>query len=106
MFRLPTCPHCGTVYRYGDVTRERKKKNHTCYHCERPFSVRHLPGMLIPSGIGIALCILTNVLLLDRMKVLNLILLFVITLLYIGLIILASPFFTRFKSGDETKRRK
>lgn len=26
MFKLPVCPHCGTIYRYKDVKKELEKK--------------------------------------------------------------------------------
>ncbi len=37
MFKLPVCPHCKTVYRYGDVKREMRKKKCVCYHCKGQF---------------------------------------------------------------------
>lgn len=39
MPKLPVCPHCHTIYRYGDVRKLVFKKEHTCYHCDKKFSV-------------------------------------------------------------------
>lgn len=37
MFKLPVCPHCHTIYRYGDVKKQLSKKESQCYHCGKKF---------------------------------------------------------------------
>lgn len=37
MFKLPTCPHCKTVYRYKEVVKNSRKKRIECYHCNNTF---------------------------------------------------------------------
>lgn len=37
MLKLPTCPHCNTIYRYGDVKKEMNKKQCVCYNCGKKF---------------------------------------------------------------------
>ena len=101
MFRLPVCPHCKTVYHYKDTKRTLKEKNTVCYHCQKPFRATLFPGILIIGGIVLVLSILTNILLLTRMTSLNLIVLFLSTLIYLGLLYLLIPFFISFKKTDQ-----
>lgn len=105
MFRLPVCPHCKTVYRYKDTKKEIKLKQDTCYHCKKEFKASIFPGILVGGGILTALCIVINILLLFRMRELQIWLLFLITLLFILLIYLVIPFFTVFKK-TETQNTK
>ena len=51
MFRLPVCPHCGTVYRYHEVLTSVTKKEITCYHCHKGFRARIFPRVLIEAVI-------------------------------------------------------
>ncbi len=37
--KLPTCPYCGTIYRYGDVAGRLAKRGESCYHCGGKFRV-------------------------------------------------------------------
>ncbi|MCQ2514557.1 MAG: hypothetical protein MJ089_05660 [Ruminococcus sp.] len=37
--KLPVCPYCHTVYRYGDVKGELSKKKHNCYNCKNKFKI-------------------------------------------------------------------
>ena len=39
MLKLPVCPHCHTIYRYGDVKKTLYEKNHKCYHCNKIFII-------------------------------------------------------------------
>ncbi len=39
MPKLPVCPHCHTIYRYGDVSKLIFEKEHKCYHCEKKFRI-------------------------------------------------------------------
>ena len=101
MFRLPVCPHCGTVYRYKDTKKELKQKESTCYHCKKKFKASMFPGILIGGGILLILCIVLNILVLFRMKELQLVPLFLITIVFILLIYLIIPFFTSFKKTEK-----
>ncbi|MBQ6152219.1 MAG: hypothetical protein IJJ15_00500 [Ruminococcus sp.] len=106
MFRLPVCPHCKTVYHYQDTKKALKKKHCTCYHCEKDFKAGIFPGILVIGCIIVALSILTNMFLLTRMKSLNLIILFVSTFLFLGLLYVLIPFFVSFKKEDEKMNKK
>ncbi len=106
MFKLPVCPHCGTVYRYKDTKKAIKDKNIICYHCKKDFSAKIFPGVLVGCGILLVLCIGLNILVLFRMKDLQVWPLFVITLLFILLGYIIIPFFTTFKKKDNNTKQK
>ena len=114
MFRLPTCPHCDTVYRYGDIVRilkqdrrkKKKERENTCYHCEKQYSVKYLPGIVIPVVVWIVLSIGTNLLMLSRMTRLNLVVMFVMTILYLILAAVITPFFIRFEKCGTKKKKQ
>ena len=106
MFHLPTCPHCGTVYRYKDTREAIKKKENTCYHCQKRFRVRMFPTIVSSAILPIILCIALNIFLLKRMTNLQLIPLFIITMLFILLIFLIIPFFTVFKKIEDGSDKK
>ena len=105
MFRLPKCPHCGTIYRYKDVKEAIKKKENICYHCEKKFSAKVFPGILAGALLPIILAVLLNIFLLTRMENLELIPLFIVTLLFILLIFLLTPFFTIFKKTEDNSNK-
>ncbi|MBQ3331513.1 MAG: hypothetical protein IJG87_10100 [Ruminococcus sp.] len=101
MFRLPVCPHCGTVYRYRDTKQAIIKKENVCYHCQKKFKARIFPYLLVGALIPLALCIGFNIFLLSRMTDLELLPLFAATLVGILIIYLIIPFFTKFKKINE-----
>lgn len=47
MIKLPVCPHCHTVFRYGDVKRIMYKRNIECYHCGKKFKVSRIKLLLL-----------------------------------------------------------
>lgn len=102
MFRLPVCPHCGTVYRYRDVKKAQKQKENTCYHCKKGFRARLLPYVMVEALILLPLCIGFNILLLNRMSRLNLIALFAVTIGFLLIGYLVFPFFVAFQKTEKT----
>lgn len=106
MFRLPVCPHCGTVYRYKDTKAAIKNKENTCYHCKKKFTAKRFPYILVGALIPLVLCIGFNIFLLTRMKNLELLPLFAAALLCILIIYLIIPFFTKFKKSENEKEIK
>ena len=106
MFKLPVCPHCGTVYRYKDTVKELRKKDNECYHCHKEFKAKFFPYCLVEAIVLIAACIGMNLLILSRLSNLNPIPLFAVTLVFILLIIVLIPFFTRFKKTEDLKKKK
>ncbi len=106
MFKLPVCPHCGTVYRYQDTANAVKKKHNECYHCHQRFKAKIFPYVLVEAVILIALSIGANLLILSRMTAFNLFPLFAVTIGFLLLIIVFIPFFTHFIKTEETKKKK
>lgn len=47
MFKLPVCPHCLTIYRYGDVRKLIFKNKETCYHCHKQFKVSKIKILIL-----------------------------------------------------------
>ena len=105
MFRLPVCPHCSTVYRYKEVRRAIRDKQAVCYHCQKRFRVKIFPYLIVGALIPLALSIGVNIYLLTRMKNLQLIPLFAVTLSGLLIIYLIVPFFTRFKKPIEKEKK-
>lgn len=105
MFRLPTCPHCGTVYRYRDTKEAIKKKENICYHCNKKFTAKRFPYLLVGALIPLVLCIVINIVLLSRMENLQLIPLFCVTLVFLLIIYFIIPFFTKFKKSEEKDKK-
>ncbi len=74
------CPHCKTVYRYGDLNAIKFKKQTVCYHCRKTIHVKKagvwwlLLEMLI-------LYALLNVILLGFVQGLSLLALFIINII-------------------------
>ena len=108
MFRLPVCPHCGTVYHYKDTKAAIKNRENTCYHCEKKFVAKRFPYLIIGALIPLVLCIVLNIVLLSRMESLQLWPLILVTLVFLLIIYLIIPFFTKFKimnKKDEGKKK-
>ena len=104
MFRLPVCPHCGTVYHYKDTKSAVKNKENECYHCKKRFKARIFPYILIGALIPLTLCIGFNIFLLSRMERLQLVPLFIAALSAMLIIYLIIPFFTKFKKIEDSKK--
>ncbi len=106
MFKLPVCPHCGTVYRYKDTKNAIINKENECYHCHNKFRIKLFPYVLIEAVALIAISIGINLLILSRMSSFNLIPLFVITIGILVIVILLVPFFTHFVKTEKEKDKK
>lgn len=104
MFRLPVCPHCGTVYHYKDTKEAIKKKENECYHCQKHFQAKIFPSILIGALLPLVLCIALNIFLLTRMTNLQLLPLFAVTLGFLLIIYIIIPFFTTFKKIEDKSK--
>ena len=47
MFKLPECPYCHTIYRYGDVRKTVYKSEEKCYHCKKSFKVSKIKILIL-----------------------------------------------------------
>ncbi len=59
MFRLPVCPHCHTVYHYGDVRKNKDKKVIQCYHCKKNF-IQSRKGFIVLFAVAAAAAVIIN----------------------------------------------
>lgn len=113
MFRLPVCPHCGTVYRYRETAsilrknllKSKQRQDNACYHCEKNYYVSLMPGAMILALLWAAVSIGTNLLMLSRMTQLDLVAMFLVTLLYLILAAVLTPFFITFKKKEKEKKK-
>lgn len=104
MFRLPVCPHCGTVYRYKDTKNAIRKKDNICYHCQKEFRARIFPGIIVGAALPLVICIAINIFMLSRMKEAQLLPLFAVTLVFLLIVYLIIPFFTSFRKTEKDEK--
>ena len=81
MFRLPVCPHCHAIYRYGDVRKSLNTKIHTCYHCKKQFKTS-FSGLWILFLIAVVIGIFVNIFEMTAFSGTNVIALIQISYLY------------------------
>ena len=106
MFKLPVCPHCQTIYRYGDVRKNLNTKIHTCYHCKKQFK-SSFSGLWLLLLIIVAVGIIVNLIEITIFASTNVIALLVTNIVLILFFLLFVPFFTKFrKFGEDMPKGK
>lgn len=107
MLKLPVCPYCKAVYRYGDVRNLKNKKNERCHHCKRSFRVSVLKGRVVLISCAAALLIVINLLLINIIEGLTILGCFVITAILIAGCLLLFPYTVRFYEieGERNKAK-
>lgn len=100
MFKLPVCPHCKTVYRYGDTIQAVKNKNNICYHCKKEFKARYISAIILLLAFAIIIGVAIDIAMLYKMIELNLVLLFIINIILIVVFCFLLPFFVKFKKTE------
>lgn len=105
MLKLPTCPHCHTIYSYGEVKKIAKEKSHTCYHCKKEFKASKKPCIILVLVL-LVLAIAANVGALYMTPSLNFYFLVGINIVFILLFIVLYPLFTAFKDIYKQKAEK
>ena len=105
MFKLPICPHCGTVYRYRDTEKAIRQKDNECYHCHKRFKAKIFPYMLVEAIVFVVISIGFNLLILSRMYRFSFVPLFAVTLVFLLIIRLLIPFFTHFKKTESSEKK-
>lgn len=112
MLKLPVCPYCKAVYRYGDIRKLEGKKSEKCHHCKRSFRISKLKGRVILLFCAAVLLIVLNLLLINFIEGLTILGCFVITAVLIAGCLLLFPYTVRFyeiegeknKAEDKPKR--
>ena len=103
MLKLPLCPYCGAIYRYGEVKKFRNKENIKCRHCGKEFSVSKTKGRIILITVAAVILIALNILMFNFIKGLTVLGCFIITVAAVSLTVILFPFTTRFKKKDDEK---
>ena len=93
MFKLPVCPHCHAIYRYGDARKSLNTKIHTCYHCKKQFKTS-FSGLWILFLIAVVIGIFVNIFEMTAFSGTNVIALMITNIV---LILFFLPFFTKFR---------
>ena len=91
---LPVCPHCKTIYRYGDVRKLIFKKEQECYHCKKRFKISK-KKLIVMSIEYLIVLIAVNLLLIGFAGV-NLITLFIINVVLTALALTLVPYYILF----------
>lgn len=98
--KLPLCPYCKAIYRYGDVKRVTHNKSCECHNCKRKFSVSYIKGRIIIILITTVILIALNLLLFNFVNGVTVIACLIINALFISLAVILFPFTVRFKKLD------
>lgn len=98
--KLPLCPYCKAIYRYGDVKRVTHNKSCECHNCGRKFSVSYIKGRIIIILITAVILIALNLLLFNLVDGVTVISCLIINALFISLAVILFPFTVRFKKLD------
>ena len=98
--KLPVCPHCHTVYRYGEVRRLLLHREAVCYHCQKRFQIKKTRCLLLLL-IWVAVCVAVNILSLVLIGNITVIGMFITNVILAVLAILLTPFFIRFTANEQ-----
>lgn len=97
MLKLPVCPHCQTVYYYGEVMKSTKQKTMECYHCKKKFTVNKWRGRFIFMSVVVAVMAVIDVLLLCVIKMQSAIPIMIFTVICVLCSLLLLPYTVRYK---------
>ena len=103
MFRLPTCPHCRTVYHYGEVRRAVFRKQEDCYHCKKSFLVSR-KGIWLLLLILLAVCTIADIILFNVFPHTTVITVYIVNSVLAVTAFLLLPFFIIFRTNKTNKR--
>ncbi len=100
MLNLPTCPHCNTIYRYGDVRKSLGKSEIKCYHCKKNFKVSKIKIIVLFLLIALITAIL-NIFQLYMIEGLTFIGLMITNIVTVTIGIFLIPYFITYKKSDK-----
>jgi CXXC-20-CXXC protein len=100
MFKLPTCPYCNTIYRYGDVKKSLGKSEVKCYHCEKNFKVSKIKILILFLLIAFITAIL-NIFQLCLIEGLTFAGLMITNVIAVTIGIFLIPYFITYKKSDK-----
>ncbi len=104
MFRLPICPYCHTIFRYGDV-KNNKENIIECYHCKNEFKKGRIKGYIILGLIITALAVTLNIIILNLTAsfVTSIIPIMIVSIVAVILFMILTPFFTEYKRMENNE---
>lgn len=100
LLKLPLCPYCKAIYRYGDVKKTTHKKSVECHNCKRKFRVSYIKGRIIILSVAAALLIILNMLIMNFLSGATISGCFITTVIFVGITVLLFPFTVRYKKID------
>ncbi len=106
MFRLPVCPHCRAVYRYGEVNRMiffHPTRERTCYHCKKSMKPL-LRGLFLLAAIYLAVCFGSTIAIVNIFPNATALTVFIVNICWTVLLFALRPFFVIFKANEQKKR--
>lgn len=105
MFKLPVCPHCHTIYRYGDVKKLIFKSKETCYHCHKDFKVSKIKIIILFLLIALITAIF-NLIQLYMVEDLSFVALMITNVIFVTVGVFLIPLFINFKLFKSSKNKK
>ncbi len=99
------CPHCHTIYRYGDVRKVMLNKELKCYRCGKNFKVSKIKILFLFLIIALITAIF-DVLELWLISNVTFLALVITNIVMICVGIFLSPFFVSFKKFPKTNQNK
>lgn len=104
--KLPVCPYCHGVYRYGEVRKLSKYKNIQCRNCEKVFIISEKKEKIIYFSVICLLLIAINLLLFYTITGITIYHSLVFTVLFFSVSLIFYPFFIKFKKQNEDESEK
>ncbi len=96
MPKLPVCPHCHTIYRYGDVLKLIYSKKQRCYNCKKNFVIRKRKCILLLLAAAAA-AVLINVFEIIALNGTSITMLAVTNVVIFAIMFFLIPYFMDFK---------
>ena len=94
------CPHCQTVYRYGDLKKLMKDKKTTCYHCKKKVKVSKKSFLILAAEL-IVVYAAVNIFSMLLIKSLSFPMLFIINLIPTAAAALIMPLYLELTKPNE-----
>lgn len=105
MALIHQCPHCHTIYRYGDVKNLMNRKSTICYHCKKEILISKKKFFILFLLIAL-FCAIFNVLELYMVGTVNFLVLFFTNVLFITAGLFLRPLFIKLKRADKNNSGK
>lgn len=102
--KLPVCPYCNAIYRYGEVKNLSKYKNIKCRHCKKIFRVSSKKRKAVYLTVVSIILILINLLFYNIFRNMTIYISLSITVLLLCVAFLLLPYTVKFVKSDINKK--